>query len=74
MSSGKTISSDKDDTHWIKVVSNDRGISTMVGKNDGSGKHCNSHRNYDGSIHVKHRGECKVCDDERGSSDSGGGK
>jgi hypothetical protein len=62
-----------DTTHWDRGTSSSDGaqVNHYVGKNDSDGSHCHMWSNSDsGTSGVVHRGECKVCDDGNGGSNS----
>lgn len=61
---------DSDDTHWTTSYTDSNGQhNDLCGKN-GSSDHCHMWNDH-GDTGVVHRGECKVCDDEKSHSDSG---
>lgn len=65
MSKSNELFSGKDDTHWSKSYADSKGqVNDLSGKN-GSSDHCHMYKDSSGKSGVVHRGDCKVCDDEK---------
>lgn len=54
-----------DDTHWSKTYSDSKGQVNDLSGRVGSGDHCHLWKDSSGKTGVEHRGNCKVCDDNK---------